>query len=130
MPDGVLTFLSEPNPAVIATIGLKGQPVTVATWYVLEDDRLLMVNMHADRKRLAHIRRDPRVSVTILAAHDWYIHVSGQGHAVSLRDDPDLVDIDKLSKHYTGQPFSDREQPRVSARISVDRWHCWGLDQK
>jgi PPOX class probable F420-dependent enzyme len=128
LPEAVATFLSEANPAVIATLGSEGQPVSVATWYLLEDDQTLLVNMAADRKRLAHIRRDPRVSVTILAARDWSIHVSVQGQA-SLRDDPNLVDIDKLSQHYTGQPFSDRKRPRVSAQITIQRCHLWGLNQ-
>ena len=53
-----------PHPSVIATLEPDGRPHTAATWYVWEDGRVL-VNMAASRKRLEHLRRDPRVSLTV-----------------------------------------------------------------
>ena len=44
LPDELRDFLAKPNPSVIATLRPDGQPVTVATWYVLDGDRIL-VNM-------------------------------------------------------------------------------------
>ena len=35
-------------------------------------------------------------------------------------------DIDRLSKHYTGNAYPRRERARVSALIEIDRWHGWG----
>ena len=48
------------TPRSITTLRADGQPVSVATWYLLDGDRLL-VNMDATRKRLEHLRHDPRV---------------------------------------------------------------------
>jgi hypothetical protein len=45
---------------------------------------------------------------------------------VSIADDEGLVDIDRLSRHYLGQPYSNRERPRVSVHVEVERWHGWG----
>jgi hypothetical protein len=45
---------------------------------------------------------------------------------VSIVDDEGLRDIDRLSQHYTGQPYGSRERPRVSVHVSIDRWHGWG----
>ena len=56
-PDHVRQMLDEPNPAVIATLRADGQPVTVATWYLMDGERVL-VNMDEGRKRLDHLRRD------------------------------------------------------------------------
>ena len=65
LPDELRDFLAKPNPSVIATLRPDGQPVTVPTWYVLDGDRIL-VNMDAGRKRVEHLRRDPRVSLTVM----------------------------------------------------------------
>ena len=125
LPDDVQELLRQPNPAVIVTLRPDGQPVSVATWYLYEDDRVL-VNMDVSRARLSYLRQDPRVSLTALATGDWYTHVSVQGRAVDLLDDTDLVDIDRLSTHYTGNAYPVRDSPRVSAWIEVDSWHGWG----
>jgi len=125
LPAEVGVLLAQPNPAVIASSRPDGQTVSVATWYLWENDRLL-VNMDAGRKRLAYLRSDPRVSLTALAADDWYTHVSVQGRVVELLDDADLVDIDRISVHYTGNPYRVRDRARVSAWVDVDRWHGWG----
>ena len=125
LPSPVRELLDRPNPAVIATVRADGQPVTVATWYLLDGDRIL-VNMDVGRKRLEHLRDDPRVSLTALAENDWYTHVSLVGRVVEMRDDEGLVDIDRLSRHYTGREYGNRERGRVSAWIEIDRWHGWG----
>ncbi|HEY0452174.1 PPOX class F420-dependent oxidoreductase [Actinophytocola sp.] len=124
VPPEISEFLAKPNPAVIATVRPDGQPVSVATWYVWDNGRIL-VNMDEGRKRLGYLRANPRVSLTVLDGDDWYTHVSLQGHA-ELRDDPDLTDIDRISRHYTGQAYPKRDRKRVSAWITVERWHGWG----
>jgi PPOX class probable F420-dependent enzyme len=125
LPGHVRELLAKPNPAVVTTLGRAGQPVSVATWYLLEGDRIL-VNMDEGRKRLAHLRRDPRVSLTALDEAGWYTHVSLQGRVVELREDAGLADIDRLAVHYTGRPYRNRGRGRISAWIEVDRWHGWG----
>jgi PPOX class probable F420-dependent enzyme len=125
LPDELRALLEKPNPAVITTLREDGQPVSVATWYVLDGDRVL-VNMDATRKRLGHVRRDPRVSLTVLDEASWYTHVSLLGRMTELRDDEGLSGIDRVSRHYTGRPYPDRESPRVSGWIEIDRYHGWG----
>jgi PPOX class probable F420-dependent enzyme len=125
LPDAVVELLSQPNPAVVTTLRPDGQPVSVATWYLVEDGRVL-VNMDEGRKRLEYLRNDPRVTLTALRKGDWYTHVSVQGRVVEMYDDEDLVDIDRLSRHYGGDAYPNRERGRVSAWIEIDRWHGWG----
>jgi PPOX class probable F420-dependent enzyme len=124
LPADLEAILARPNPAIIATVRPDGQPVTVATWYLYEDGRVL-VNMDAERRRLDYLRRDPRISLTVLG-EDWYDHISIQGVADEIVDDPDLSGIDRLSKHYTGHPYANRDRARVNAWIRIDRWHAWG----
>lgn len=125
LPQDVIDLLVRPNPAVIATVRSDGQPVSVATWYLWQDGRIL-VNMDAGRRRLAYVRANPRVSLTVLDSDGWYSHISVQGRMTELLDDPELVDIDRLARHYTGKPYPQRDRPRVSGWIDVDRWHGWG----
>lgn len=57
---------------------------------------------------------------------DWYTHVTAIGRVVRMYDDEGLADIDALSQHYQGKPYPDRDRPRVSAVIEIDRIHGWG----
>lgn len=124
-PDHVRDLLAKPNPAVITTLRSDGAPVSVATWYLLEGDRVLL-NMDHSRVRLRHLRRDPRVSLTVLDEAGWYTHVSLVGQVEEMYDDEGLADIDRLSQHYRDQPYPVRDSARVSAWMAVDRWHGWG----
>lgn len=125
-PDRIRDLLRKPNPAVVATLRSDGHPVSVATWYLLEDDDRVLLNMDATRVRLQHLRADPRLSLTVLDEGNWYTHVSLVGRVDELRDDADLADIDRLSRHYGGRPYPVRDSPRVSASMTVERWHGWG----
>lgn len=125
LPQEVADLLARPNPAVVAHVRADGQPVSVATWYLYEGGRVL-VNMDESRRRLDYVRADPRVTLTALSADDWYTHVSIQGRVTELVDDTDLVDIDRLSQHYRGQPYPTRDRRRVSGWIEIESWHGWG----
>lgn len=124
LPDDVVELLKKPNPAVMATVRPDGGPVSVATWYLWDDGRIL-VNMDGERKRLEHLRHEPRASLTVLDGDSWYHHVSVQGR-VTLAPDPDLADIDRLARHYTGRQYANRERARVSAWLDIDSYHVWG----
>lgn len=122
LPDELVDFLKQPHAAVIATVRADGAPYTAATWYDWEDGRLL-VNMDFERLRLRHMRRDPRVSVTVMSIADWYRAVTVLGQVVEVRDDIGLVDIDRLSHRYRGSPYWNRDRKRISALIDPERWH-------
>ena len=117
-------FLREAHPAVVATIRPDGSPHSVATWYDWEDG-LVLLNMDESRARLGHMRRDPRVALTVLDKDDWYRHVTLRGNVIRIEDDPDLVDIDRLAMRYRGGPYRTRDRKRVSAWMRPDIWYAW-----
>jgi hypothetical protein len=95
----------------------------------------VLVNMDAGRRRLAYLRADPRVSLTVLDSSDWNTHVSLQGRIVRWRDDEGLVHIDRLSRHYHGVAYPTRNRPGSApgsppsggtlgphARVAADGW--------
>jgi PPOX class probable F420-dependent enzyme len=124
VPREVDDFLAQPNPAVVATLRPDGSPHTVPTWYDWEGGRALL-NMEITRLRLSYMRRDPRVALTALGTESWYRHVSLIGRVVSIEEDEELVDIDRLARRYTGRPLSRRDARRISAWVEVERWHGW-----
>jgi PPOX class probable F420-dependent enzyme len=124
LPPELDAFLRLPNPAVVATVRPGGSPHTAATWYDWDGGRALL-NMDESRLRLRFMRRDPRVALTVLGKDSWYSHVSLLGRIVSIEDDPDLADIDRLARRYTGRPFRTRDARRISAWLEPDRWHAW-----
>lgn len=127
LPPELEEFLAKPNPAVIATVNHEGAPHTAATWYLWEDGQVL-VNMDEGRKRLDYIRRDSRVSITVMDEDNWYYQVTLRGSA-ELSDDADYSDIDRISRHYTDNPYPDHERGRVSARIKVESWYGWAASK-
>ncbi|MFF0046881.1 PPOX class F420-dependent oxidoreductase [Streptomyces sp. NPDC005498] len=125
LPDEAVTMLKKANPAVITTLRPDGQPVSTPTWYLWDDGRVL-VNMDEGRKRLEHIRRDPRVALTVLDEAGWYTHISIIGRVTETRPDEGLADIDRLARQYLGNDYPMRDRDRVSAWIEIERWHGWG----
>jgi PPOX class probable F420-dependent enzyme len=130
LPADAAALLREPNPAVIAVVTPSGHPMSVATWYLVEDDGTVLVNMDAGRARLRWMQEHPHVSLTALKDGEWYTHVSIRGPVVRWEHDEAkaLADIDRLSRHYGGDGFGDRDARRVSAWIGIDSWHGWALD--
>ncbi|MFF8541043.1 PPOX class F420-dependent oxidoreductase [Streptomyces werraensis] len=125
LPPEAQALLRQPNPCVMATLRSDGSPVSTPTWYLWEDGRVL-INLDEGRVRLRHLRHDPRVTLTVLDADNWYTHVTLIGRVAEMRDDEGLADIDRLSRHYGGDAYPDRERRRVSAWVEVERWHGWG----
>jgi PPOX class probable F420-dependent enzyme len=120
-------LLSKPNPAVIATVRPDGELHTAATWYEWPGDGTVIVNMDASRRRLGHLRRDPRFSLTVLDASDLARsrQVTLIGRVREFRHDADLADIDRIARHYTGEPFHNRERDSWTAVLEVHRWYGW-----
>ncbi|GHG54933.1 hypothetical protein GCM10012320_26580 [Sinomonas cellulolyticus] len=122
-PD-VLEFVSQPNPAVMATVGPDGCPVTVQIVYLAEDSEHILLSIASGNSRggrLEHLRADPRTSITILGRDDWTRAVTIHGTAVDFFDDQDLAAIDAMTEHYFGGPYARRD-PRTAVRIRIDDW--------
>lgn len=129
LPESAMTLLREPNPAVVSMVMPSGHPMSVATWYLVENDGTVLLNMDAGRARLRWIEQRPQVSLTALKDEEWYTHVSVRGPVVRWEYDEQraLADIDRLSRHYTGHDFGNRSAKRVSAWFEITHWHGWEL---
>ena len=124
LPPEADALLRRANPAVIATLLASGAPHTAVTWYDWDGERVL-VNMDSARLRLANMRRDPRVSVTVLDGPNWYRQLTLFGRVDEIRDDAEFADIDRLSLRYSRRTFRNRLRARISALIVPERWYGW-----
>lgn len=124
LPTDIAATIATPHPAVISTVHPDGYPVTVRTWFLYEDDHIVLSIDAAGARggRLDHLRANPNLCITVLPNDDWTSYISVQGHVLAIADDEDLVTIDRMSRHYTGHPYP-RRRPRVCARVAIDSWH-------
>jgi PPOX class probable F420-dependent enzyme len=125
LPPEVVEFLRQPNPAVVGSLRPDGSPHAAATWYALEEDSHVLLNMDESRHRLDFMRRDPRVTLTALGHEDWGRYVTLFGRIVRIEFDAGLADIDRLAIRYAGVPFRARDAQRYSAWMSVEAWYGW-----
>jgi PPOX class probable F420-dependent enzyme len=121
-----IDFLRRPNPAVVSSLKPSGSPHSAVTWYLWDEHTGgVVINMAASRKRLEYMRRDPRVSLTILDGADWYsFALTLEGRVERFEPDVDLAVIDRMSIHFTGEPYLYRDGARINAVIAVERWHA------
>lgn len=85
----------------------------------------MLMSLDDSRLRLGYLRRNPAVALTVLDGASWYRHVSLLGTIEEMQPDEGLVDIDRLAIRYTGERYPERDKPRTSAWMRVDRWHGW-----
>jgi PPOX class probable F420-dependent enzyme len=125
LTDTQQAFLQGKNFAVVATVGEDGSPQSTVVW-VDTDGENVRFNTKRGRAKVAHLERDPRVSVTILDSGNPYSFLEVQGVA-SLDDQGANEHINDLALKYTGAGFSDFEG-RVIVRVRPDRVLPHNLD--
>ena len=124
LPETAVAMLRMPNPAVITTLRRDGQPISTATWYQWDEGRVL-VNMDEGRKRLVHMRHDPRLRSTCSMKVTGTPTSASPATSTSGARTPTWP-TSKLARHYTGHPYPQRDRGRISAWIAVEGWHGWG----
>ncbi len=102
------------NFAALTTLFGDGRPQTNVMW-VDADDEHILVNTEVHRRKYQNVRRDPRVSITVIDATNPYHYVEIRGRVVDeVRGDAARAHIDELSTKYTGAPYAN---PIVSERV-------------
>ena len=107
----VHSFLSAPRCAVLATIATDGAPRQIVIHYLLADDHL-RINGHRDRRWVANLRRDRRVSLVVHDQVDYLHYVSVRGIATVLDEGEDAVaDAMLQAERYGEDPAGFADQP-------------------
>ena len=119
--DATLALLDGRNYAVLATVNPDGSPQTSVMW-VGRDGHDLLFSTVAGRVKHRNMRRDPRVSVTVIDSADPEHYVELRGR-VSITPDVGRTLDTQLSWKYDGKdPGEDRPGTvRVVVRMAVEK---------
>jgi PPOX class probable F420-dependent enzyme len=121
LSDTVLALLDGRNYAVLATINPDGSPQTSVMWVGREGNDLLFSTVEG-RVKHRNMRRDPRVSVTVIDSSDPENYAELRGR-VSMTPDVGRALDTRLSWKYDGKdPGQDRPGAvRVVVRMVVEK---------
>ena len=121
LSDATLRLLDGKNYAVLATVNPDGSPQTSAIW-VGRDGCDLLFSTVEGRVKHRNMRRDPRVSVSVLDSSDPENYVELRGRVSMTPDVGRKVDT-QLSWKYDGKdPDEDRPGAvRVVVRMVVEK---------
>ena len=118
----VRALLAEPNFAHLATLMPDGAPQSAPVWIDVEGDRILIATGEGSLKA-KNTKRDPRVSLSVVAMDNPYREAQLRGRVVERRPDAKFEIMDRISRKYTGKPFPFRDRPaeRVVLVVAVER---------
>ncbi|HEX9992401.1 MAG TPA: PPOX class F420-dependent oxidoreductase [Acidimicrobiales bacterium] len=124
MLDERIRALAEgPNFAAFTTLLPDGTPMTHVMW-VAADEEHVLINTEVHRQKYRNVRRDPRVTVTIIDHENPYHFAEVRGTVVDTVTGPEArASIDELSMKYGGRPYPEDsiESERVILRIAPNR---------
>jgi PPOX class probable F420-dependent enzyme len=118
-----------PYVATATTLREDGSPHNTIVWIDAEDGTVTF-NTAVGRAKERHLRRDPRVAVTVVDPQNTYLWVSVSGRAELTTEGAD-DQIDKLAKKYLGQdkyPWRSPDETRISVKITPEKVDSAGFD--
>ena len=119
LTDAQLTLLRDRNFGVVATLKSDGSPQTSVVWIDTDGEHVIF-NTRNDRAKVRHLRRDPRVSVTVFDADRAYRYFEVEGVA-ELEVEGANEHIHELSRKYNdGKDFHTPEK-RVIVKVTPRR---------
>ena len=121
LSDATLRLVDGKNYAVLATVNPDGSPQTSVVWVGRDGDDLLFSTVEG-RVKHRNMRRDPRVSVTVIDWSDPENYVELRGRVTITPDHGRRLDT-QLSWKYDGRdPGQDRPGAvRVVVRMVVEK---------
>jgi PPOX class probable F420-dependent enzyme len=115
-PDEAWGRLEAAHTGIFVTLRRDGIPIALPMWFVVLDRRLY-VRTPARSKKVARIRRDPRVSFLIEAGERWAeltaVHVTGRAEVVDDAVARDAVEA-ALDRKYAAFRTARAEMPSAT----------------
>jgi PPOX class probable F420-dependent enzyme len=105
--------------ASLGTLMPDGHPQVTPVWFEY-DGRYILVNSARGRQKDKNMRRDPRVSVTVMDPDNPYRYVAIRGRVAEITEQGADAHIDRLAKKYLDTdkyPFRQPGEVRVLYKI-------------
>jgi PPOX class probable F420-dependent enzyme len=119
----VRDLLEQPNYAVVSTLNRDGSVLDTVIWIDAEEGGVA-INSAIGRRWPTNVRRDPRVTLLVMATGDAYnyVEIRGTVNATATGEEAD-EHIDRLARKYTGRDYSNRRpgEQRIKFVITPDR---------
>jgi len=118
------------NWGTVVTLRADGSPHATPVW-VDTDGEHVIFNTSVGRAKERHLRRDPRVSVTVLPAENQqagYVSVSGTAEIV---EEGAFEHIDQMAQKYIGQdkyPYLQPGEQRVVVKVTPEKIDSLGYE--
>jgi len=128
IPDEYLDLLEKPAFGALGTVMKDGSPQVTPIW-VDYDGKHLRFNSALGRVKDKNIRRDPRVSVSLVDPQNPYRYLEIRGRVVEITQEGADDHINKLSQKYLGKPVYPFRQPgevRVTYKIEAEKVSSMG----
>jgi PPOX class probable F420-dependent enzyme len=112
----------------LGTLMPDGRPQVTPVW-VDYDGRFLRFNSARGRQKDRNVRRDPRVSVSLMDPENPYRYLEVRGRVVEITENGADDHIDKLAKKYLGKdkyPFRQPGEVRVMYKIAPEHVSSMG----
>ncbi|MBI3047975.1 MAG: PPOX class F420-dependent oxidoreductase [Acidobacteria bacterium] len=128
IPEQFRDLFQKPAFGILATLMPNGHPQVTPVWCDLADGYVL-VNSARGRQKDRNMRRDSRVTITIVDPDNWYRYLEVRGRVVEITEEGAEDHIDKMAKKYLGQdkyPYRRPGEARVLYRIEPEHTAGWG----
>ena len=118
------------NWGTVVTLRKDGSPHATPVWIDTDGENVLF-NTAVGRAKERHIRRDPRVAITVLPAENQqagYVAVTGTAEII---EEGAVDHIDKMAKKYLGEdkyPYLQDGEQRVIVKVTPDKVDSMGFD--
>jgi PPOX class probable F420-dependent enzyme len=115
-------LLEQPNFVAVATNRENGSPDVKVVWADVQDDHVVL-NSAEGRKWPERLRRDARVTVTVVNHENPYEYAVIRGRLAEDTHEGADENIDQLAKKYLGKdeyPFRQPGEQRVMFRIEPE----------
>ncbi len=123
IPSQYMDLFNKPAFAALATLMPSGQPQVTPVWCDFAGGQVL-VNTARGRQKDKNMRRDPRVTLTLIDPDNPYRYLEVRGRVVEATEQGADQHIDRMAKKYLGKdkyPFRAPGEVRVLYRIEPEQ---------
>jgi PPOX class probable F420-dependent enzyme len=116
-------LLDGKNFAFVATLADDGSPQVTPVW-IEYDGKHVVFNTEQKRAKVRHMKRDPRISISIADHENPYHYIEIRGKVVEITATGAFEGIDRLAKKYIGQdkyPWNKPDDVRVVVKVQPEK---------
>jgi len=128
IPDKYRDLFNKRAFASLATLMPNGDVQVTPVWVDVDDGSVLF-NSARGRVKDKNVRRDPRVTLTLIDPDNPYRYLEVRGRVVDITEKGAAQHIDKLAKKYLGvdkYPYAKPGEVRVLYRVKPEHVHAYG----